>query len=189
MQRAVFLVIPVHYRAFFAHVHRIVIHIPCRINTRTAQCVCKRPPLAYRIIVYKLNVEQRRAFLNVRHARLPKQIQHINFANIDVSDSVFPRVPEYAFYARSLLELVPPYIAVHLLISALLQRHRQNPGQRFCRLLVIACARQHIRLRIVVHRIRMLVCNGIKQPGAVRGIPAAVTSVQLPPVFIVHNPP
>ena len=163
------LVVPVHHHALVAGVHAVIVDVLCHVQT------VARVPLHLRILAFQLVVvrkaqaEQVRAVLHILHARLPVQHQDVDAFDADLAKAPSRRrVPEHALHAGACLQLPPPCVAVRGLIVALFQHRGQDLREHLCGLLVVRCARQHVRLRVVVHRVGVLVCNAVEQPPARR---------------------
>ena len=163
------LVVPVHHHALVGGVNAVVVDVLPHVQPLAGVPLHLREAPHQLLVVLKAQAEQVRRLLNVLHARCPVQHQQIHALDADVSQPAPQhRVPEDALHAGTGLELAPPCIAVHLLVVALLQHRRDHLGKGLCRFLIVRRSRQHVRLRVVVHGIRVLVGNAIEQPPAGR---------------------
>ena len=207
------LVVPVHHHALSAGVHGVVVDVLLHINGVAFQLALQlRVLLLQQILVHQVDHKQVPALLNVRDPRLPEQFQQVDLLNGHIAQAVFlAGIPEHAVGRRAVLQLLPPVVGVGLLIVVVLQNHRQDRGEGLGAVLVAALPGQHHRLRVVVHRVGVLIENAVEQPcgggfrrpGAVRqgitlgvrlgGTHAALAAPdrlpvpQLPPQLIVHN--
>ena len=196
--RAVDLVVPVDHQALPAHVDALVVQVFLHVDGRAAHLPLVLGILpVQQILVHQLHHEEVPAVLQVRHPRLPEELEQVDAADADVPQAVFlALVPEHAVGRRAVLELLPPAVGVDLFVLVLLQDHRQHRAQNAGALLVALLPGQHHRGRVVVHGVRMLVDEGVKQPRA-RGpclarsafVPADHLPVpQLPPQLVLHHP-
>ena len=162
-------VVPVHHHALVAGVQAVVVDVLCHVQA-VAGVSLELWVLAFQLVVVgQAQAEQVRAVLHVLHARLPVQHQDVDALDADLAQSApRRRVPEHALHAGSGLELAPPGVAVGRLVVALLQHRGQDLRQHLGGRLVVRCARQHVRLRVVVHGIGVLVGNAVEQPPAGR---------------------
>ncbi len=166
------LVIPVHHHAALAGLRR-----GGQRAVRQRRAVQpppeKRPAVDQRLVGHALHVEHVPRGLQTAHARLPVQAQKLDLSNVDVAQPVRAvRVPEHAGHARAALELRPPYVGIHLLVFVQLHHHGQDGAERLRVGRVAFLARQHIRLRHVVHRVGVLVRDAVQKPRA-RGLRVA----------------
>ena len=191
------LVVPVHHHALFAGVDVLVADVLPHGDAAAARLALKlRPPGRQTVVVGQRQREEVGRVLDVLHARLPVEHQQIHAPDGDVPKALPQRrVPEDALHAGTLLELAPPGVAVHALVVGLFQHHRQNVGEELRRLLVVLRSRQHVGLRVVVHGVGVLVCNGVEQPPRAGGAlalhhPVAVLLpvAQLVPFLVVDDP-
>ena len=191
------LVIPVHHHALFAGVDVLVADVLPHGDAAAARLALQlRPPGRQTVVVGQRQREEVGRVLDVLHARLPVQHQKVHAPDGDVPKALPQRrVPEDALDAGTLLELAPPGVAVYALVVGLFQHHRQNVGEELCRLLVVLRPRQHVGLRVVVHGVGVLVCNGVEQPPRAGGAlalhhPVAVLLpvAQLVPFLVVDDP-
>ena len=133
--------------------------------------------------------------LNIVHARLPVEHQQVHGPDGDLAHTApLLRIPEHAFDSGSLLELAPPGVAVHPLIVSLFQHHGQHAGKRLCRCLVVLGTGQDVGTGVVVHRVGMLVGDGVEQPAAGRlgfalhhGVLVVLPVSHPEPQFVVHQ--
>ena len=152
-----------------------------------------RPALQQHLVVHHLHMKQVSARLQVCDARLPVQVEQIDHPDVDVAKPpCLAAVPYHHLAAGAVLDLVPPCIVVHLLIPVLLQHHRQDRTQLPGRLGVVLRPRQYVWLRVVVHRVRVLVGKGVEQPRRIRRIVqrhlrAVALVVQPVPLLIVDD--
>ena len=188
-------VIPVHHNAFVAGVNAVVVDVLCHIHASARVPGHLRVSPFQLVIVHKAQAEQVRRVLNIFHARLPVQHQQVHAPDADLAKPAARlRVPEHALHAGAGLQLAPPCVAVHGLVVALLQHRGQDLGKRFCCFLVVLCPRQHVRFRVVVHGIGVLVGNAVEQPSAGRlGLALHFLVFVIFPVphakpqFVIHN--
>ena len=188
-------VIPVHHNAFVAGVNAVVVDVLCHIHAAARVPGHLRVSPFQLVIVHKAQAEQVRRVLNIFHARLPVQHQQVHAPDADLAKPAARlRVPEHALHAGAGLQLAPPCVAVHGLVVALLQHRGQDLGKRFCCFLVVLCPRQHVRFRVVVHGIGVLVGNAVEQPSAGRlGLALHFLVFVIFPVphakpqFVIHN--
>ena len=188
-------VIPVHHNAFVAGVNAVVVDVLCHIHAAARVPGHLRVSPFQLVIVHKAQAEQVRRVLNIFHARLPVQHQQVHAPDADLAKpAARRRIPEHALHAGAGLQLAPPCVAVHGLVVALLQHRGQDLGKRFCCFLVVLCPRQHVRFRVVVHGIGVLVGNAVEQPSAGRlGLALHFLVFVIFPVphakpqFVIHN--
>ena len=163
------LVVPVHHHALIGGVNAVVVDVLPHVQPLAGVPLHLREAPDQLLVVLKAQAEQVRRLLNVLHPRCPVQHQQVHALDADVSQPAPQhRVPEDALHAGAGLELAPPCVAVHLLVVALLQHRRDHLGKGPRRLLVVRRSRQHVRLRVVVHGVRVLVGNAVEQPPAGR---------------------
>ena len=160
------LVIPVHHHALFAGVHTVVIDVLFYINYLALLLALKfRIFLFQQVVVHQIDDEQIPALLDIRNARLPKQVQQVDVPDLNVTQPVvLLAVPEHTVSSRAVLQLLPPVVGIHLLEMVVLLHHGKDLAQHLCALLVALLTRQHNRLRVVVHRVCVLVLDGVEQP-------------------------
>ena len=190
MQHAPPLVIPVHNKAFVARVNALIILVSLRRQPLPQVVFGKRPLLQNHLVVHQLHMEHVPARLYVGNAGLPVQVQQVHQPQVNVAQApVLGPVPKHTLHRRAVLQLVPPGVAVHLLVIVLVQRHRQYARKLLGRVGIILRAGQHVGLRVVVHRVGVLVRQAVEHPPAVRKVAVLRVAVQAVPVLVLHNAP
>ena len=189
-------VVPIHHDALFGGVQPAVVEEPGHIQHTGAVALELGPAGLQLSGVLHPQREKVRRCLDILHARLPVEHEQIHGPDGDLAQAAVRfRVPEDALDAGALLELAPPGVAVHLLVIGLFQHHRQDAGKHPRSLFVVCRAGQHVRGRVVVHRIGVFVGDGVEQPPAGRlGLALhhrilIIFPVPHPePQFVVHQP-
>ena len=191
------LIVPVHHDALAARINGVVVHVGRHIHRAARAARHLRPLRGQPLVVHKGEAEKVRAVLNVHYARLPEQHQQVHAAYNDIASAVpLALIPENALHARTLLELVPPCVAVHLFILAFIQKRGQDGRKLARRFRVVRRAGQNAGLRVVVQRIGMFVGDGIEQPARGRlclfvhqPVLILLPVRHLEPQFVVHDAP
>ena len=162
-------VVPVYHDALAAGVEAAVVDVAGHIEDAGGVPCQLRPALFQLVRVRQTQREEMGRRLNVVHARLPVEHQQVHGPDADLAHAApLLRVPEHPLDAGALLELAPPCVAVHLLVVGLFQHYGQNAGKRLCRSLIVLGPGQDIGAGVVVHRVSVLVGDGVEQPPAGR---------------------
>ena len=120
-------VVPVHHHALVAGVHTVVMDVLCHVQAASGMPLQLRVLSLQPVVVRQAQAEQVRAVLDVLHARLPVQHQHIHAPDADVAQAPSQhRIPEHTLHAGAGLELAPPGVAVGCLVVALFQHRGQD---------------------------------------------------------------
>ena len=195
------VVVPVHHQRLVGGIHLIVIQEPAHGNPTAAQLPLQLGILLLQhLVTYQLRGEEVGRVLNVRHPRLPEQVQQIHPPDGHVPQTVeLSRIPEHAIYGAPAFQLVPPCAGIRPLELILLQDGRQNTGQLGRLRPVPRFSGQHRRLRVAVHGVCVLGEDAVHQPTAgglrVAGIAALPLLLhlrpvpQLPELLIVDDAP
>ena len=188
-------VVPVHHHAFFGGIQPAVVEKTGHIQHTGAVALQLGPAVFQLFCVLHAQGEKVGRGLDIRHARLPVEHEQVHGPDGDLSHAAPGlRVPEHALDPGALLELAPPGVAVHLLIVRLFQHHGQHAGKRLCRRLVVLGTGQDVGTGVVVHRVGMLVGDGVEQPAAGRlgfalhhGVLVVLPVSHPEPQLVVHN--
>ena len=160
-------VVPVHHHTLAGGVQLIVVDVLGHVQALSGVAFQLGVFRHQLLVVLQAQAEQVRALLNVAHARGPVQHQQVHALHADVAKAPSQRrVPEHTLHAGAGLELAPPGVAVHLLIVALLQNHRDDLRECLGRFFVVRRPGQNVGLRVVVHGVGVLVGNAVEQPSA-----------------------
>ena len=110
--RCLDLVIPVHHHALVAGVHVVVVDVLLHVHDLAFLLALQLRVLAVQqVVVHQVYNKQVPALLDVRDARLPKQLQQVDIPYLDVAQSiVLLRIPEDAVHRRAVLQLLPPVV-------------------------------------------------------------------------------
>ena len=189
-------VVPVHHHALVRCADVVIVDVLRHADAAAGVFPQLWPLLFQPVVALDAQRKEIRAVLDVHAPRLPIQPQDVHAADCNVAHTApRRRVPENTLNAGPLFELAPPAVRPHFFVVRLLQDHRQNAGELFCCFLVVHGPRQHVRFRVVVHRVGVLVGDGVKQPPA-RGLRLAVHHpvrvvfpVPHPEPFIVFDDP
>ena len=151
--------------------------LPCPVHVRIVRVgvVIRRGCFQLALVLWEPRFQIRRlrhacdkqvpALLNVLDPRLPVNVQQVKIVDINVAQPIFLlRVPPDEIRAGTVLQLAPPGICIHFLKLRRLHDAGENGGQLLGLLLVSRLSRKHVRLRVVVHRVGVLVGDGVKQP-------------------------
>ena len=124
------LVVPIDHHGLIGRIDGIVIDILGQLHRRVRAGVGQAGILFLDALrVNQLNVIKVCGLLNIRDARLPEEVEHVQLTDVDVTEAiVLGLIPEYACHARAGLELVPPHVAVGQLKVVLFKDHRQDTG-------------------------------------------------------------
>ena len=194
------VIVPVHHQRLVAGVHRVVIEIAAQGKITPPQLALQLGILRQQlVVVHQLRGEEVGAVLNVRHARLPEQVQQIHPLHADVAQPAQLRaVPEHAVHGAAGLQLVPPGGGIRPLELVFLQHHRQNAAQPLSLLPVVRLTGQHRGSGIAVHGVGVLGQDAVHQPAAGGLGVAAVAALpllfhllpvaQLPELLVVDDP-
>ena len=176
------VVVPVHHQRLSGRVHPVVVEIPAHGEVPAPELALQlRIRAQQRRVIHQLRAEKVFRILHIRHSRLPEQIQQIHPPDGDVPQPAeLSSVPEHTVHRAPGLELVPPRRRVRPLELVLLQNHRQNPRQLRCLLAVARLAREHRRLRVAVHRVRVLREDAVDEPAARR---LRIVRIAAPPLL------
>ena len=188
-------VIPVHHHTLAGGVELIVVDVLGHVQALSGVAFQLGVFRHQLLVVLQAQAEQVRALLNVAHARGPVQHQQVHALHADVAKAPSQRrVPEHTLHAGAGLELAPPGVAVHLLIVALLQNHRDDLRECLGRFFVVRRPGQNVGLRVVVHGVGVFVGNAVEQPPAgglglaLHHLVFAVLPVShAEPQLVVHN--
>ena len=188
-------VVPVHHDALVAGIKAAVVDVMRHVQ-HAGSVSGQLGPAAFQLSrVGQTQREKVGRLLNIVYARLPVEHQQVHGPDGDLAHTApLLRIPEHAFDSGSLLELAPPGVAVHLLIVSLFQHHGQHAGKRLCRCLVVLGTGQDVGTGVVVHRVGMLVGDGVEQPAAGRlgfalhhGVLVVLPVSHPEPQFVVHQ--
>ena len=191
------LIVPIHHYRLAAGLHHVVEHVAAHVQSRCASVQLQpRIPFLQHLSILQHGIEHVAAVLQIDNAGLPEKLQQVNAFQRNIAQPARRGgVPEHARRPRARLELIPPQIGVQPLHSALLQYDRQHLAQHPSRVRVALFSRQHDRLRLIIHCVRVLIQNGIEQPRAHRlhlilrsASPHLPPMPQFPPLFIRHDP-
>ena len=193
---ACLLVVPVDHHGLVGGVHVVIVEILGDVHGGSTELALKlRIHTDESIVIRKLHMEEMARLLDVLNARLPEEIDDVHLLDADIAETVqLATVPEDAVYARTSLELVVPYIAVGLLKFALVKDYRDDGGQHLSLALIPLLTGQNVRGREVVHRVGMLVGNGVEQPSRGRLhillllLPHTLPVTELVPLLILNDP-
>ena len=191
-------VIPVHHQRLFRQVHRVVRPVPCQQPAAAAELPRQlRIRRQQRLVVLQLQIKHVLRLLDIRHARLPDQIQHIHRPDRDIAQPAqLLLVPVHAPYARALLHLLPARVGVDLLKVVLLQNAWDDRREHLRLHPVVRLPRTDIRPRIGRDRVRVLAHDHVEQPPGRRPVVIQIALVrklpplpQLPPVLVGDDAP
>ena len=157
------------------------------------------PALLQLLVILQRGVEKIAAVLDVRHARLPEEVEQVHRADRDVAQPVQPGgVPHHLVNARAGLQLLPQGVGIDVLKAVLRQDHRDDRAEHGRLGVVVRLARQDDGLGKGVHRVGVFGHDHVVQPSAFRAkapvrkraLAALLRGVaQLPPVFRGHDAP
>ncbi len=122
------LVIPIYHQRLFRKIYRIVRPVTGKHHAAPAEFSRQlRIRRQQRLIVLQFQIKHILRLLDIRYARLPKQVQHIHGPNRNISQSAkLLLVPVHAPHACTLLHLLPAGIGVDLFKIVLLQNARND---------------------------------------------------------------
>ena len=194
------VIVPVHHQHLPGGIHCVVIQIPAQGPSAPVRlALCLGIPLLQRLPVLQLRGKKVGRILNIRHPRLPEQVQQIHPSDGDVPQPIeLCGVPKHAVHGAPGFQLVPPRTGIRPLESVFLQDHRQNACQLSGLLPISWLPGQHRGLRIAVHGVCVLGKNALHQPpagglwicgiAALSGLFHLLPVPQLPELLVVDDP-